>query len=82
LNTPIFVGTIAFMANTRGRPRKTDRTALVDYLEVRLQSSEKRAFKDAAELAGLPLSAWVRERLRSAARRELAETGIPVAFLG
>jgi hypothetical protein len=50
-------------------------------LLVRLERSEKQAFRQAAELSGVELSAWVRERLRSSARRELIEAGQPVAFL-
>ena len=50
-------------------------------LEVRLEEAEKRAFKNAADLAGLPMSTWVRERLRRAAREELEGAGMPVAFL-
>jgi hypothetical protein len=46
-----------------------------------LTDLEKRAFVDAADLAGLSLSSWVRERLRRAARAELNEAGKPVAFL-
>lgn len=52
-----------------------------EYLEVRLENAEKQAFKDAADLAGLALSAWVRERLRTAARRELEDADKPIAFL-
>jgi hypothetical protein len=52
-----------------------------DRLELRLEDAEKQAFRDAADLAGLPLSAWVRERLRHAARSELQEFGRPVGFL-
>jgi hypothetical protein len=52
-----------------------------DYLEVRLGTAEKQAFKDAAELAGIALSAWVRERLRQSARKELDAAGQPVPFL-
>ena len=63
----------------RGRPRKAN--VREEYLEVRLDTLEKQAFKDAAELAGLAVSAWVRERLREAAKRELRESGKPVAFL-
>lgn len=42
-------------------------------LLVRLQPAEKKAFQDAAELAGIPLSAWIRQHLRNAAIRELRE---------
>ena len=52
-----------------------------DLLQFRLTSAEKEAFQMAADLAGVALSAWVRERLRSAARRELVEAGKQVPFL-
>jgi hypothetical protein len=42
-------------------------------LEVRLYESEKQAFQIAADLSGIPLSSWVRERLRRLATRELEE---------
>ncbi len=67
------------MKKTNGRPTKANR--LTDYLEIRVGGEEKQAFKDAADLAGIPISAWVRERLRRAAVRELEEASIPVAFL-
>jgi hypothetical protein len=46
-----------------------------------LEVTEKQAFKQAADLAGLALSAWVRERLRLAARDELERAGYSVSFL-
>jgi predicted HicB family RNase H-like nuclease len=52
-----------------------------DLLQLRLKPAEKEAFQLAADLAGVALSAWVRERLRSAARRELVEAGKQVPFL-
>jgi hypothetical protein len=52
-----------------------------EYLDVRLERAEKQAFKEAAELAGIPLATWVRERLRHVARRELQAAGRPIAFL-
>jgi uncharacterized protein (DUF1778 family) len=69
------------MAKRRGRPHVHPDKAKADYLDIRLETNEKRAFKDAADLAGLALSAWVRERLRRAARDELQEARRPVAFL-
>ncbi len=65
-----------------GRPKKPKGTAKEDYMELRLDASEKRAFRDAAELAGMALSVWVRERLRRAARKELEDAEKSVAFLG
>ncbi len=50
-------------------------------VEVRMSNEEKQAFKDAAELAGIPMSAWIRERLRRAAIRELEDASRPIAFL-
>ncbi len=54
---------------------------LNEYLEIRVDPSEKQAFKDAADIAGIPMSAWVRERLRRAAIRDLEEVARPIAFL-
>jgi len=53
-----------------------------EYLELRLYAVEKQAFKDAADLRGMALSVWVRERLRLAAQKELEEANRPVAFMG
>ncbi len=50
-------------------------------LIVRVTPEEKRAFKEAAELSGIPLSAWMRERIRRAARIELEDAGRQVAFV-
>lgn len=69
------------MGKKRGRPPLDPSKAKAEYLEVRLEVVEKQAFKAAADLAGLPLSTWVRERLRRVARKELEESGQPVAFL-
>ena len=65
----------------RGRPKKDPSRAKGEYLDIRLEAAEKQAFRDAAGLAGLDLTAWVRERLRSVARKELEEAGLTVAFL-
>jgi hypothetical protein len=50
-------------------------------LIVRLESTEKEAFQDAAALADVSLSTWVREQLRQVAIRELQSAAQPVAFL-
>jgi uncharacterized protein (DUF1778 family) len=64
-----------------GRPKKTVGTAKGEYVEFRLDASEKQAFQEAANLAGQALSVWVRERLRKVARKELEDADMPVAFL-
>ena len=51
-----------------------------ELLQVRLSATEKLAFEEAAELTGLALSAWVRERLRRIAAVELTEAGKTVPF--
>ncbi len=66
---------------SRGRPTKPPERVKAQILQVRLEPSEKEGFDAAAELAGLPLSGWVRERLRLAARSELEGYGKPVSFL-
>ena len=50
-------------------------------IEMRVRPEEKVAFKEAAELAGVSLSAWMRERLRLAAIRELENAGRSVPFI-
>jgi len=65
----------------KGRPRKPASVSKVESIEVRLSPSEKEGFRQAAELAGVGLSTWMRERLRRTAIRELTEAGQQVAFL-
>lgn len=52
-----------------------------EIIRIRIGQEEKKAFLLATELSGLSLSAWMRERLRRAAIRELEEAAIPVDFL-
>jgi hypothetical protein len=52
-----------------------------DLLKIRLSALEKAGFKEAAEIAGLGLSAWARERLRRVAVRELEDAGQDIPFL-
>ena len=78
-------GTLPGMKGTNkkrvGRPPKGSGKTKSAYLDMRLEEAEKESFRAAAELAGLDLSAWIRERLRTAARRELEGAGREVAFL-
>lgn len=67
------------MQNSPGRPKKASR--LDKNLEIRVESAEKQTFKDAAVLAGIPLSTWIRERLRRVAIRELEAAGHSISFL-
>lgn len=69
------------MKKTRGRPPKAPDRVRDDKLLVRVEVNEKTAFQDAADLAGVSLSSWVRERLRRMAIKELKEAARPVAFL-
>ncbi len=48
---------------------------------IRLEPEEKEAFQQAAEISGLSLSTWARERLRRAARIELEEAGKKIPFI-
>ena len=50
-------------------------------LQIRLTDTEKQGFAAAADLAGIPLSSWVRERLRLAAIRDLESAGLKVPFI-
>lgn len=69
------------MAKRKGRPPKGADKTKTEFLQIRVEEAEKRAFNAAAELAGLDLSAWVRERLRLLARRELKQAHREVSFL-
>jgi hypothetical protein len=84
LNCRISFGTFMDMKKTAkkrpGRPRKSSHQLKAEYLDVRLDLAEKRTFRDAADLAGLPISTWVRDRLRAAAIRELEAASRPIAF--
>ena len=55
--------------------------AKAQVLQIRLSDDEKRGFQTAADLAGIPLSSWVRERLRLAAIRDLESAGRKVPFV-
>jgi uncharacterized protein (DUF1778 family) len=44
-------------------------------LQIRAEPEEKATFYRAAEVSGLAFSAWARERLRAAARRDLRDAG-------
>jgi uncharacterized protein (DUF1778 family) len=50
-------------------------------IQIRLTPEEKAGFVKAAELSGISLSNWVRERLRLAAVRELEGAGVRVPFV-
>ena len=63
----------------RGRPKAA--SVKQEYMELRLDTAEKEAFFKAAELAGMSLSGWVRDRLRRASKKELQDMDMPVAFL-
>jgi hypothetical protein len=65
----------------RGRPRKSSGATKSESLLLRMATAEKTAFQEAADIAGVPLSVWMRERLRWAATRELQTAGRLAAFL-
>jgi len=49
-------------------------------IKLRVHPEEKEAFQEAAEIAGIDLSTWIRERLRRSARVELQEAGRKIPF--
>jgi hypothetical protein len=70
-----------FAKGHRMTPKPKKQTPKHDSLLLRMEPGEKEAFRAAARFAGIPLSAWMRERLRRAARRELEEARQPIPFL-
>lgn len=65
----------------RGRPPVESGHAKSESLLLRLSSAEKQGFAEAAALAGVPLTVWMRERLRLTATKELEDAARPVPFL-
>jgi uncharacterized protein (DUF1778 family) len=64
-----------------GRPKKLPDAVKTEYIEIRCEESEKQTFRDAADAAGMPMSGWIRDRLRRSARKELEDLNKSVAFL-
>lgn len=58
------------MAKKRGRPPKDPTELAESRIELRLLPADKTAWVEAAERAQQPLSAWIRDRLNRAAKRE------------
>lgn len=82
LDIPLFCGyDLSMKKKKMGRPPKAPDAVKTGYIEVRCEEAEKETFRAAAEAAGLPLSGWIRERLRRIARKELEDMEMPVAFL-
>ena len=48
---------------------------------VRLSDTEKEGIEMAAQVAGITMSAWARQKLRQAAVKELREADQPIPFL-
>jgi predicted HicB family RNase H-like nuclease len=65
----------------RGRPRKGTTEVKSESILLRLDRGEKRGFANAAKIAGISLSAWIRERLRRVAKGELEEAHATIPFL-
>jgi hypothetical protein len=69
------------MGKKRGAPKKPAGTGKTAAKLLRLTDADLATFDAAAELAGVPTSGWMRERLRTAARAELEAARRPVPFL-
>jgi hypothetical protein len=50
-------------------------------IQIRLTAKEKDGMLQASKIAGISLSAWIRERLRIATIRELEGAGIAAPFV-
>ncbi len=48
---------------------------------IRVSEVELEAFKKAADIAGIGLSAWARQKLRAATIKDLQEVGEKIPFL-
>jgi hypothetical protein len=65
----------------RGRPPKAESDLHNEQFLIKLETTEKEAFKEAAALADMPVSSWARQRLRQVAGRELKRALRPIPFL-
>ena len=50
-------------------------------VQIRLTDTEKQSFEMCADIAGIPLAAWMRERLRVTAQDELEMAGMKAPFM-
>ena len=50
-------------------------------IKIRLTTREKESFERCSGIAGIGLSAWIRERLRTVATRELEQVGEVAPFI-
>ena len=78
---PIYNLSMSTPKQRRGRPKKSSDTTKSLSILLRLEPREKQGFADAAAIAGVPLSVWMRERLRRTATEELQGAQQPVPFL-
>ncbi|PTN12705.1 hypothetical protein [Nitrosomonas aestuarii] len=53
----------------------------IKQVQVRLSDDEKKSFEMCAELAGIPLATWMRERLRMNSIAELEAAGLRAPFI-
>ncbi len=59
------------MDTKRGRPPKTEEERAAERLEIRIATADKVSWQEAADRAGMKLSAWIKDRLEKAAKREI-----------
>ena len=53
----------------RGRPQKNPEDRKGQTIAFRVEAADRQQFQEAADLAGMKLSDWIRDRLLEAARR-------------
>ncbi len=62
--------TLGMAKKKMGRPPLDPEQAKAQYIQLRLTAAERAEYDQAAERRKLTLSAWIRERLSKAAKRE------------
>lgn len=58
------------MAKKTGRPTRDPQGVASKLFQIRLTDPERAAYEQAANRAGVPVSAWMRDRMNRAAKRE------------
>ena len=59
---------------TMGRPPKEPTDRLAEIIQFRMTEAERKQCEHAADRAGVKFSAWIRDRLLRAAKRESAKS--------
>jgi uncharacterized protein (DUF1778 family) len=70
------------MGKPKKKKAKVGGNKLAVRIDLRTSAEEKEVFEGAAQLSGMGLSVWIRQKLREAARTEMVKAGLQEPFQG